>query len=128
MEEQQQDIDLPWWTEKEEEESSQELHFLKQFDQQADELRDIKWMYFRREVLDKYRNNGFCDIGSEHISFLRQEDKKTAASTVNFIGRNFANVDGIVLMVQAQDYINVPPSQRPHWQRYEIQESQIQLK
>ena len=30
-------------------------------------------------------------------------------------------------MVQAQDYISVPPRQRPHWQKYEILESQIQV-
>ena len=76
-------------------------------------------MHFRRQVLDKYRNNEFCDIGSEHIRVLEQ-DKKTPPSTVNFVNRNFANTDGIVLMVQAQDYINVPPRQRPHWQLYEI--------
>jgi hypothetical protein len=34
----------------------------------------------------------------------------------------------IVLMVQAQDYINVPPRERkPHWEHYEIPESQIQF-
>jgi hypothetical protein len=68
--------DVPWWTEREQEQASQELHFLKQYDQEANEYRDIRWMYFRREVLDKYRNNDLCDIGSEHIIFL-QQDKKT---------------------------------------------------
>ncbi|MFL6381516.1 MAG: hypothetical protein ACJ72S_09525 [Nitrososphaeraceae archaeon] len=48
---------LPWWTEKEEEQASQELHFLKQPDPETREFRDIRWMYFRRKVLDKYRNN-----------------------------------------------------------------------
>ena len=28
-------------------------------------------------------------------------------------------------MVQAQEYINVPPRERPHWNQYEIPESQI---
>jgi hypothetical protein len=106
--------------------ASKELHFLKQPDQQTREYRDIRWMYFRQEVLDKYRNNEFCDIGSEHISFLLC-DKKTPESTVNFINRNFANVDGIVLIVQAQEYINVTPRQRLHWKHYEIPESQIQF-
>jgi hypothetical protein len=58
-------------------------------------------MYFRPEVLDKYRNNEFCDIGSENISFL-ERDKKTTSSTVSFVNRNFANIDGNVLMVQAR--------------------------
>jgi hypothetical protein len=47
---------------------------------------------------------------------------------VNFVNRNFANIkDGIVLMVQAQEYINVPPTERPHWNQYEIPESQIKF-
>jgi hypothetical protein len=49
------------------------------------------------------------------------------ASTVNFIKRNFANIDDVVLMMQAQDYIYVPPRERPHWQQYEIPESQIKF-
>jgi hypothetical protein len=106
--------DLAWWTEREEEQALQELHYLKQFDQQTKEYRDIRWMYFRREVLDKYRDNELCEIGSEHISFLPHDKKKTSASTVNFVNRNFANIDGIVLMLQAQQYINVPPTERPH--------------
>jgi hypothetical protein len=119
--------DVPWWTEREQEQASQELHFLKQYDQEANEYRDIRWMYFRREVLDKYRNNDLCDIGSEHIIFL-QQDKKTPASRVNFVNRNFVNIDGIVLMVQGQEYINVPPRERWYWKHREIPESQIQSK
>src|SRR5436190_9446972 len=96
--------DSSWLTTTDIERVSEELHFLKQFDQQINEFRDIKWMYFRREVLDKYRNNDSCEIDSEHITFLRH-DKKTVASTVNLVNRNFANINGIVLMVQAQEYI-----------------------
>ena len=93
----------------------------------TNEYRDIRLMYFRREVLDKYIDNKLCEIGSEHISFLLR-DKETPESTVNFVNRNFANVDGIVLMLQAQEYINVPPSEiRLHWKHYEIPESQIQF-
>jgi hypothetical protein len=71
-----------WWTEKEKEQVSQELHFLKQPDPVTREYRDIRWMYFRRKVLDKYRNNELCEIGSNYISFL-SSDKKESASTVN---------------------------------------------
>jgi hypothetical protein len=61
-------------------------------------------------------------IGSERINFL-QQDKKTSTSTVNFV-----NIDDIVLMVQAQEYINVPPRERWYWKHREIPESQIQSK
>jgi hypothetical protein len=30
-------------------------------------------------------------------------------------------------MVQAQEYINVPPAERSHWEQYEIPESEIQF-
>ena len=119
--------DSAWLTTTDIDQVSEELHYLKQFDQATNEYRDIRWMYFRREVLNKYRNNDLCEIGSEYIKFLRH-DKKTVASTVNFVNRNFANIkDGIVLMLQAQEYINVPPSERLHWNQYEIPESQIQF-
>jgi hypothetical protein len=119
--------DSAWLTTTDIEQVSEELHYLKQFDQATNEYRDIRWMYFRREVLNKYRNNDLCEIGSEYIKFLRH-DKKTVASSVNFVNRNFANIkDGIVLMLQAQEYINVPPSERLHWNQYEIPESQIQF-
>ena len=118
--------DQPWFTKKEKQRMSQELHFLKQPGQPVpiEESRGIKSMYFKRELLAKYRKNELCEIGSEYIKFLRH-DKMTAASTVKFLNRNFANIDGIVLMMRALDYINVPPTERPHWSRYEIPESQI---
>ena len=119
--------DSSWLTTTDIERVSEELHYLKQFDQATNEYRGIIWMYFRREVLDKYRNDDLCEIGDEYISFLHH-DKKTAASTVNFVNRNFANINGIVLMLQAQEYINVPPTERSHWEQYEIPESQIQFK
>jgi hypothetical protein len=117
----------PWLTTTDIEQVSEELHYLKQFDQATNEYRDIIWMYFRREVLNNYRNNDLCEIGDEYISFLHH-DKKAVASTVNFVNRNFANINGIVLMLQAQEYINVPPTERSHWEEYEIPESQIQFK
>jgi hypothetical protein len=86
-------------------------------------------MYFRPEVLDRYRNNGLCEIGNEYISFLHYDkNKKTPDSIVNFVNRTFPNINGIVLMLQAQEYINVPPRERRlHWERYEIPGSQIQF-
>jgi hypothetical protein len=118
--------DLPWWIKREEEQASQELRYFKQPDPKTNEYRDIRWMYFRREVLDKYRNNKLCEIGDNYVRFLSSE-KKEPALTVNFNNRNFVNIDGIVLMVQAQDYIYVPPRERPHWNHYEIRENQIKF-
>jgi hypothetical protein len=49
---------------------------------------------------------------------------------VRFDYRSFPNIDdgvggNTVMMIQDQDFVNVPPRQRPHWQRYEIPESEI---
>ena len=75
--------DLTWWTEEEKERLAKELHYLKfnQYDQETGEYRDIRWMYFRREVLEKYRNNEMCEIGNEHISLLQNDKNKTASDT-----------------------------------------------
>jgi hypothetical protein len=64
-------------------------------------------------VLDKYRNNKFFDIGNKHISFLSFD--KNTESTVNF-----NNIHDTVLILQSHDYINIPPRERAHWEQYKI--------
>src|SRR5690242_7849506 len=49
--------DLPWLSKKDKEQMSKELHYLKQSDDENKEYRDLRWLEFRLEVLDKYRNN-----------------------------------------------------------------------
>jgi len=127
-------MESPWWTEEEKEQAAKEFHFLKQptiVDQKQTNIwRDINCMYFKREVLDKFRNNEFCDIvDQERISFLGYD--KNIESTVRFYSRNRQTIQGVwftVLQMQAQDYINVPPKERKHWSQYEIPESEIQFK
>jgi hypothetical protein len=123
--------ELPWWTEEELKRAAKELHFLKQLtatdEKQMSVYRDIYWMYFKRQVLDKYRNSEYCDIGDEYIHFLSYDKSKPEDSIAHFINRDFDNIKD-VLMVQAQEFINVPPRQRSHWQHYEIEESEIQFK
>jgi hypothetical protein len=103
--------DLPWLTKKDKEQMLKELQYLKQFD---NGWRDLRWLEFRLEVLDKYRNNEFCMIGDDYISFLRS-DKKTSTSDVNFLIKNNS------LMCYAKEFINVPPMERNHWNHYQIQ-------
>lgn len=103
--------DLPWLTKKDKEQMLKELHYLKQFD---NGWRDLRWLEFRLEVLDKYRNNELCKIGSDYISFLRY-DKKRSASDVSFIIKDH------VLMAYAKEFNNVPPMERNHWNHYQIQ-------
>ena len=57
--------DSSWLTTTDIEQVSEELHYLKQLDQATNEYRDIRWIYFRLEVLNKYRNNDLCEIGGE---------------------------------------------------------------
>jgi hypothetical protein len=151
------EADLPWWTEEEEERTAQQLYRLKtnSYDSETNQYRDIRWMYFRPQVLEKYRNNELCDIGNEHISFLRYVyNKKQTASTVNFFIRDFGSnkptnqvlmpvkmKPGMpkpkpelllwhrrpILMMQAQEYVYVPPRQRRHWQEYELPQREIQF-
>jgi hypothetical protein len=46
---------------------------------------------------------------------------------VRFDNQEFVNINDNVLMVQAQEYIYVPPGEKLHWKHYEIPESQIQF-
>jgi hypothetical protein len=111
--------DLPWWTKRQKEQALEELHYLNQFDQETNQWRDLTWMDFRPQVLDKYRNNELCRIGGNHISFLRY-DKKTSTSDVSFIIKN--NNDD-VLMMYAMEFNKVPPIERNHWNHYQIKQT-----
>jgi hypothetical protein len=108
--------DQPWFTKKDKEQASQELHYLNQFDQKTNQWRDLTWMDFMPEVLDKYRNNELCEIGSDHhISFLRHD--KTPISNARFI------IKDNVLMMYAKEFNNVPPIERSHWNHYQIKQT-----
>jgi hypothetical protein len=111
--------DEPWFSASDREQTRQELRFLKQIDQQTNQWRDLTSMNFKPQVLDKYKNNDLCDIGSDHISFLRH-DKKTTVSIVWFSIRN-----NDVLMMFAKEFNNVPPIERSHWIGYQIQSEQV---
>jgi hypothetical protein len=109
---------LPWWTKRQKEQALEELHYLNQFDQETNQWRDLTWMDFRPQVLDKYRNNDLCRVGNDHVSFLSY-DKKTSTSDVSFIIKN-----NDVLMLYAREFNKVPPVERNHWINYQIQSEQ----
>ena len=79
----------------------------------------ISSMCFRQEVLDKYRNNEFCDIDSQHNSISFLLDSNTAASTVNYVNAN-SDIGNKVLLVRMHDYIKIPPGEKAHWDHYRI--------
>ena len=112
--------DLPWLSKKDKEQMLKELHYLKQVDEKNKEWRDLRWLEFRLEVLDKYKNNELCKIGSDYISFLRY-DKKTSASDVSFI------IKDDILMLYAKEFNNVPPIERNHWNHYQIPSAETKI-
>jgi hypothetical protein len=115
----------PWWTTEEKQQANRELQSLAR----AAAIINAKepylyeranWLCFKPEVLDKYRSNELCEVGDDYVSFLELEqqeeqnnDRKVPISTVNY-----ANVQGIVLMVPAHEYFHTPPSERTHWEKY----------
>ena len=107
--------DQPWFTKKDKEQAFQQLYYLNQFDKKTNQWRDLTWMDFMPEVLDKYRNNELCEIGSDRISFLRHN--KTPISTTRFIIKNN------VLMMYAKEFNNVPPMERNYWNHYQIKQT-----
>jgi hypothetical protein len=108
--------DEPWFSEQDREQTRQESSYLKQINQETNEWRDLKTMNFKPQVLDKYKNNELCDIGSDHISFLRHD--KTPVSIAWF------NIINNVLKMFAKELNNVPPIERSYWQSYQLQSEQ----
>ena len=95
---------------------------------------NTRYVSSQKHILDKYRNNEYCHIGDDDgngkrfIRFLSVDKSKPPESTVRFDYRRNTgtnDIDDTVLMIQAEDFVNVPPRQRPHWQRYEILEREI---
>jgi hypothetical protein len=134
--------DLPWWT-------AEELEGAALFDeiyldshppavvdwqiamQQASASDNINWMYFRSQILDKYRTHKYCDIGHdyqnecEYVRFLSTDKSKPPDSAVRF---RFESDNVQILKVKAADYINIPPRQRQHWDQHAIPENQVKMK
>jgi hypothetical protein len=107
--------DLPWFTSEENEQRAQELHYVTSRDIENHKWRDLR-LEFRREVLNKYKDNELCIVDNDSISFLRKEGK-TPASAVAFRIK-VSNSDRIV--VEARDFIYVPPIERIHWLSHQI--------
>jgi hypothetical protein len=144
------DSELPWWTEQEMQEAMalEEIQMqsfissnypppIVDWRQQNQQRNRDDIDLSRRQVLEKYldrsvKDNEYIDIGNddgyhnEYIRFLAIDKSKPAESTIRFLNRHFADIQNQdVLMVQAQDYIFIPPRQRPHWSQYEIHENKI---
>jgi hypothetical protein len=108
--------DLPWFTSQENEQRAQELHYVNSRDSENNKWRDLRRLEFRREVLDKYKDNELCMVDNDSISFLRKEGK-TPASTVAF---RIKVSDSGRIVVEIRDFIYVPPIERIHWLSHQI--------
>lgn len=106
---------------------------------------NINWIYYKRDVLNKYRNNPYIDIdiddghGYEYIRFLSVDNKKPPDSRVSFMTSTsnlmrmmngkagYVNVpeDPSIIMFKTEDYTAIPPRQRSHWDKYRISDNEI---
>jgi hypothetical protein len=112
---------FPWYTDEEYKQVSEQLRYLKQIDSQTNRWRDLTWMDFRPEVLDKYRNSRLCKVADDCIAFLRQlrhhdKDDFEFVSYVSFL------IKENVLMMYAKEFNNIPPIERNHWYEYQIKQ------
>jgi hypothetical protein len=98
-----------------------QLPLRRKFDREEDHQHN----YYKAEVLDRYRNHKYIDIGYDqnndchYIRFLNTDSHKPPDSHVSFRFAKHGNDD--VLKMKADQIINVPPSQIPHWFRHEVQ-------
>jgi hypothetical protein len=101
-----------WVTKEEEEQIMKEFRYLNSIDPSTNNWRDLQWMEFSPNVLDKYKNNTRCEIGRNYISFLaprRDED----------LAVNFELINGR-LMVQSKYFCFVPPRERKDWENHRL--------
>jgi hypothetical protein len=101
-----------WVTKEEDEQISQEFHYLNSVDPKTGNWRDLEWMYFDSKVLDKYRDNVSCKIGIDYIIFLGPSGNVDL--TVKFLRREGK------LMARAKDFCFVPPRERKHWEEHRV--------
>ena len=105
--------DLPWLTEADLVQIQQELLF------QRKKVDISKPLWFRTEVLSKYKNHGHCEINLANplicvLLFLDYDKKHIITSTL------FEIHNGDIIMITAHDFPGVPPKERNHWQNYQI--------
>ncbi|MDQ3967057.1 MAG: hypothetical protein M3275_01530 [Thermoproteota archaeon] len=105
--------DLPWLTETDLVQIQQELLF------QRKKVDISKLLWFRTDVLSKYKNHGYCEIDMANpfscvLLFLDYDKKQIVTSTL------FEIHNGNIIMIRARDFPGVPPKERNHWQHYQI--------
>src|SRR5215218_6746051 len=105
--------DLPWLTETDLVQIQQELLF------QRKKVDISKPLWFRTDVLTKYKNHGYCEIDATNpfsciLIFLDYDKKHVATSTL------FEIHNGNIIMMRPQGFLGVPPKERNHWQKYQI--------
>jgi hypothetical protein len=105
--------DLPWLTETDLVQIQQELLF------QRNKVDISKPLWFRTDVLSKYKNHGYCEIDAANpfncvLLFLDYDKKQIVTSTL------FQIHNGNIIMIRARDFTRVPPKERNHWQHYQI--------
>lgn len=105
---------MPWLSEEDSEQIEKERIWLKTPDtkNKTNPYRDLEWLDFSPDVLEKYRTNPLCSISSDNISFIGTNGKHV--SDVAFI------MNKGKLMVRAGDFAFVPPKQRDHWNEFSL--------
>ena len=101
-----------WVTKEEDEQITREFRYLKSIDPRTGNWRDLEWMYFSPDVLQKYKTDRRCEIGKNYISFLapRRDEDLTV---------NFELIKGR-LMIQSKYFCFVPPKERKHWEEHRM--------
>ena len=105
--------DLPWLSDGDIAKIREEFRFLRQ---RADRSKPL---WFRIDVLTRYRNHRYCDVYATNpfncvLIFLDYDKKHIATSTL------FEVHNGNIIFMRPQEFLGVPPKERKHWQKYQI--------
>ncbi len=107
--------ELPWLTENDIAQMKKEVMFL---EKRKSNNSDVSW--FKLQVLDRYRKHKFCALETGNkfnciLAFLDYNRKDIVASLEFSINNNS------ILMMRSTEFVKIPPKERRHWQKYEVE-------
>jgi len=78
---------------------------------------DMRWMYFDKRVLEKYRNDKLCEIevycgiGALILHNYSEEEEKIS---IEFLPK------GKLIMMRAREFVSIPINERNHWLKFQV--------
>ena len=97
---------------------SKERRYLNKIDPETHKWRDLQPLYFKNEVLDRYKNHNNYEIVEKlpfgYLTFF-VSDCNTTETSLEFVFR-YKNA----IMIYAREFVSVPLEERKYWEKFEV--------